>query len=117
MISVVEDTLASVEAVVRTQYKQGFRLLDKPKSFYFHDKSSGDIQYSIALNLGYVVRTIANILAIWKHALVWTQDKQGYRLVDKPKSFYFNYKSSGKNAVGYYCIASIWKENLGQAGL
>ncbi len=39
----VEDTLASVEAVVRTQDKQGFRLLDKPKSFYFHDKSSGDI--------------------------------------------------------------------------
>jgi hypothetical protein len=39
--SVVEDTLASVEAVVRTQDKQGFRLLDKPKSFYFHDKSSG----------------------------------------------------------------------------
>jgi hypothetical protein len=38
---VVEDTLASVEAVVRTQDKQGFRLLDKPKSFYFHDKSSG----------------------------------------------------------------------------
>ncbi len=37
----VEDTLASVEAVVRTQDKQGFRLLDKPKSFYFHDKSSG----------------------------------------------------------------------------
>ncbi len=26
-----------------TQDKQGFRLLDKPKSFYFHDKSSGDI--------------------------------------------------------------------------
>jgi len=60
---VVEDTLASVEAVVRTQDKQGFRLLDKPKSFYFHDKSSG------------------------------------------------------KTAVGYYCIASIWKEYLGQAGL
>jgi hypothetical protein len=40
---VVEDTLASVEAVVRTQDKQGFRLLDKPKSFYFHDKSSGNI--------------------------------------------------------------------------
>jgi hypothetical protein len=38
----VEDTLASVETVVRAQDKLGFRLLDKPKSFYFHDKGQGE---------------------------------------------------------------------------
>ena len=42
MCSVVEDTLASVETVVRSQDKLGFKLLDKPKSYYYHDRGLGE---------------------------------------------------------------------------
>ncbi len=76
MISVVEDTLASVEAVVRTQDKQGFRLLDKPKSFYFHDKSLGDILTLI----------LDTLLVIWRQD--WTQDEQGFRLLNKLRWYF-----------------------------
>ena len=42
VVSVVEDTLASVEGMVRAQEKLGFRPLHKPKSFYFQDRGQGE---------------------------------------------------------------------------